>query len=250
MRIGEDGSAPSGADPLTRARSRRVMFLTPVYRDTSWQYTRSLVDTCVALEKLGIAHRAQFVVGNSNLPRARNELAAEFLATDSTDALLIDSDMNWQPNDVLRLLASEQALIGAVGRKRVAVPDADLSGWCVRFLPNSGESVRQDEMGAVEVHGVGTGFLKINRCVFEAMMTAYPECKRAGFASMPPAVRDKYYRFFRFPDTEEMGEDYEFCQTWRDLGGTVWMDPAIRLGHVGSTEYSGDISALFVGGAK
>src|SRR5689334_13146254 len=104
---------------LERARSRRVMICTPVYRETSWQYTRSLVDTCIAFERLGVGHRAQFVIGNSNLPRARNELVAEFLATDCTDLLFVDSDMGWRPNDALRLLASEREVIGGVGRKRV-----------------------------------------------------------------------------------------------------------------------------------
>lgn len=223
------------------------MILTPVYRDTAWQYTRSLVDTCVALERLGIKHRAQFVVGNSNLPRARNELAAEFLATDCTDAILIDSDMNWQPNDVLRLLASDQPLIGAVGRKRVDLPDTDPSGWCCRFHADGQERLHQDHMGAIEVLGVGTGFLKIERRVFEGMMLARPEWKRSGFASMTSAVRAKYYKFFRFPESEETGEDYCFCQSWRDLGGAVWIDPDISLGHAGSHEFRGSISALFEG---
>ncbi|HZP88649.1 MAG TPA: hypothetical protein VFB54_17705 [Burkholderiales bacterium] len=221
------------------------MFLTPVYRDTAWQYTRSLVDTVLALERYGIHHRAQMVIGNSNLPRARNELAAEFLATDCTDAFLIDSDMEWQPNDVMRLLGSEQPLIGAVGRKRVDVPDTDPAGWCVRFLPGGREGLRQDELGAIEVQGVGTGFLKIERRVFEALIDAHPDWKRSGFASMKPEVREKYFKFFRFPESEEMGEDYSFCEAWRALGGSVWMDPEISIGHAGSHTFKGSISALF-----
>jgi hypothetical protein len=223
------------------------MFATPVYRDCAWQYTRALVDTCVALERTGIHHRAQFVVGNSNLPRARNELAAEFLASDCTDLLFIDSDMGWTPTDVIRLLASDKPLIGGVGRKKSPKPNTDLSVWCARFDPADGGNLTQDEFGAIRVLGVGTGFLKITSSVFETMIAAHPEWKRAGNDGMSDAVRANYYQFFRFdPDCpHETGEDYLFCQRWRELGGEVWIDPEIALTHSGSHEYRGSITEIF-----
>ena len=77
------------------------------------------------------------------------------------------------------------------------------------------------------------------------MATANPQWKRPGFPSMSGAVRAQYHRFFAFPEGEDMGEDYSFCEAWRALGGSVFMDSEIRLGHSGATEYSGDIGALF-----
>jgi hypothetical protein len=240
-----NGAAQDGEEAarLARARQRRLMICTPVYRDTSWQYTRALVDTCLMLQKAGIFHRAQFVVGNSNLPRARNELVAEFLATDCTDLLFVDSDMSWSWNDVFRLLASEQAVIGGVGRKRIDKPSSDPAVWCARFLPE----LQQDAMGAIEVAGIGTGFLRIARPVFEAMIDAHPEWKRRGFASMTEAVRAQFYGFFRFGDDEhDTGEDYGFCAAWRALGGSVWIDPEITLEHVGAHSFGGSIAELLL----
>ena len=66
----------------------------------------------------GIHIELRWVVGNSNLARARNELVAEFLASDCTDFIFVDDDMGWKANDVLRLIASEQDYIGGVGRKK------------------------------------------------------------------------------------------------------------------------------------
>jgi hypothetical protein len=235
----------TGADLTQRIRSKRVMFLTPVHNETAWQYTRSLVETVVMMERYGIHHREQMVIGNSNLPRARNELAAEFLATDCTDAILIDSDMGWKAEHVIRLLASPQPYIGGVGKKRVETSDADPAGWCCRFLSDGREGLHQDSLGAIEVAGVGTGFLKIERQVFERLAEAHPNWKRPGFDSQSPEVRAKYYKFFRFPEEDDRGEDYALCDAWRDLGGRIWIDPDIRLGHIGSTEFSGDIGALF-----
>lgn len=221
------------------------MICSPIARDPAWQYTRSIVDTCLTLERLGVRHQVQFVVGNSNLPRARNELVAEFLASSYSDMIFIDDDMGWHQDAVIRLLASDKPFIGGVGRKRVDKPNTDPAVWCVRLL--SGADLRQDDFGSVQVHSIGTGFLKIARTVFDQLIVAHPEWKRAGHDSMPPAVREKYFKFFRFGDDEhDTGEDYEFCRAWHALGGTVWMDPEIALSHVGSKAYHGSISELMV----
>jgi hypothetical protein len=100
-------------------------------------------------------------------------------------------------------------------------------------------------MGAIQVAHVGTAFLKISRDAFEQLIAAHPDWKRRGWKRMPETARAKYYRFFYFPDDpDEIGEDVEFCRQWRALGGTVWIDPTIRLIHVGEKEYSGDFEAL------
>ena len=47
---------------------------------------------------------------------------------------------------------------------------------------------------------------------------------------------------FDFLVTEEgyMGEDYLFCDRARAIGYEVWIDPTIKLGHMGVQEYEGD----------
>jgi hypothetical protein len=236
-------SGEAQAARLARARSRSMFIATPIARHPVRQYTFSLAKTLVHLAQLGIDSWMQQVVGNSNLPRARNELVASFLASDYTDLLFIDDDMGWQPNDVVRLLASEQDVIGGVGCKKVMCADTEISKWCLRAL--NGPLV-QDEMGALEVEAVGTGFMKITRTVFEKMIAAHPDWKRRGWPRMPEAVRAWYYQFFRFDpnDVDEIGEDIAFCHTWRALGGTVWIDPTIKLVHVGEHEYTGNLDAL------
>jgi hypothetical protein len=232
------------AGRLAVARSKSVMIVTPVARTPAAQYTLSIIRTMVELGQMGIKVRLQWVRGNSNLPRARNELVAEFLASDCTDLLWIDDDMGWQPNDVIRLLASDKDFIGGVGRKKTGTPDDAVETWCARFLPGD---LEQDEMGAVRVAGIGTGFAKVSRRVFEAVKAAHPDWKRPGLASQPAAVQDQFYCFYRFVDDPGglmMSEDIAFCETWRSLGGTVWADPAIELVHVGEREFTGSFSIL------
>jgi hypothetical protein len=47
---------------------------------------------------------------------------------------------------------------------------------------------------------------------------------------------------FDFKVTEEgyMGEDFLFCDRAREHGYEVWVDPTIKLGHMGVQEYMGD----------
>jgi hypothetical protein len=244
----------SAADPVAlarfhRAQSRRVMLGTPCARAPVLDYTTSFADTCVNLTVAGIAYETHFVIGSSNLPNARNTIAARFLASKCTDLIFIDDDMGWRPEAVIRLLASEQNVIAGVGRKKVEKPNSDPEVWCFSALTDEHKTIPpQDAMGAVQVQAVGTAFMKIEREVFETMIAAHPEWKRDGQQGMPADVKAKYYQFFRFDpdDSTEMGEDFVFCKRWRDLGGSVWIDPQIALSHVGSKAWSGCIAELML----
>lgn len=235
----------SGIDErLERARQRSVMICTPVARNPVYQYTAALASTLLFLSALGIRVTFQFVVGGSVIHKARNELCAHFLMSDCTDLLFIDDDMEWSPNSILRVLGSDKPLIGGVGRMRVQKPNSDPAVWCWRPLHDAAGHLVQDEMGAVEVKGFGAAFMLINRRVLHDMATAHPEWKRAGAADWPQAMRDYYYEFFRTGEEGsdiEFGEDYVFCNRWRAMGNSVWVDPTIRLGHIGSWNYQGSI---------
>ncbi|MDQ0305328.1 hypothetical protein [Ancylobacter polymorphus] len=229
---------------LERMKSRSVMVCTPVARNPVWQYTQGLASTMMTLLEHGIPCSFQFVVGGSVICKARNELVAHFLASRFTDLIFIDDDMEWSPNDVLRLLASDKQVIGGVGRMRVEKPNSDPEVWCWRPLTDAAGGLNQDEMGAIEVRGVGAAMLRIHRSVFEAMIAAHPEWKRPGARDWPEEIRANYHEFFA--QTAEASEDYLFCNRWRDLGGAVWVDPQITLGHVGSYTYRGSVSEMLV----
>ncbi len=44
-------------------------------------------------------------------------------------------------------------------------------------------------------------------------------------------------------------EDYMFCQLWRKTGGSIWLCPWMRLDHIGTYHFKGDMPAVanFVG---
>ena len=230
-------------DRLARARTRSVMIATPVARDPVWQYTIGLMETALALRQHGIPMAVQFVVGSSNLPRARNELVARFLASQASDLLFIDDDMGWRADDALNLLGTEQPFVGGLGRKRVDKPNDVRGVWCGAPEEDANGRLTSDAQGLVKFKKVGTGFLKLSREVFERVIDARPDLKAAGHDGMSEDVKSHYYRLFAFgSDEHEAGEDFLFCETWKSLGGEVWVDPEIWLSHVGSKEYSGCIA--------
>ena len=238
---------PAVADRLARARQRSVMICTPIARNPVWQYTAALASTLLFLGEQGIRVTFQFVVGNSVVHRARNELVAHFLASDCTDLLFIDDDMQFAPESILRLLASDKALIGGVGRMRCASANSNPAVWCWRPMYDADGQLIQDEMGAIEVRGFGGAFMLINRRVFADMIAAHPEWKRPGMADWSPELRDHYFEFFTQSESDEFGElseDYALCHRWRQLGNSVWVDPTIRLGHVGEFTFAGSVAEI------
>jgi len=240
---------PVHAERLALARQRSVMICTPIARNPVWEYTAALASSLLYLQEQGIRVTFEFVVGNSVVHKARNELVAHFLKSDFTDLLFIDDDMQWAPESILRLLSSPQLLIGGAGRMRVNKPNSDPAVWCWRPLKDVAGQLIQDDMGAIEVRGFGAAFMLINRRVFAEMVLARPEWKRRGMADWPQDVRDHYFEFFPASECDEFGElseDYGFCHRWRQIGGRVWVDPTIRLGHVGAFNYAGSVEEILV----
>ena len=224
---------------MARAKARKVMIATPSMRDPVIQYTVALIGTAQFFNHHGIEFGIEFVVGSSNLPRARNNLAARFLASDCDTLVMIDDDMGWKPADLFRLLASDKPYIAAVGRKRVDAPGPDGPEiWCA--VPKPG-APNVDDFGALEVLRVGAAFIRLDRVVFETLVQQHPEWKRPPLDDMTPKQGENYYQFFRFETDagDEIGEDYLFCDRWREAGGQIWVDPAVELEHVGSKAFKG-----------
>jgi hypothetical protein len=234
--------SPDEQTRLHRVQSRTVMICTPIARAPVWQYTTALLETSAMLNQLGVKYYYASVVGSSNLPRVRNILVAKFLASDATDLVFIDDDIGWQATDVVRLLASDQPLIAGISRKKNEASQ-DAAGWCCEFLPDSDHGLVVDAMGNVEVARAATGFMRIERGVFQEMIRAHPDWKGLNVPESTPAEQQFYYRFFAY-DEYEATEDYVFCDRWRGLGGSVFIDPSIKLTHAGEKAYTGAIIDL------
>lgn len=219
---------------MARVKARKVLIATPCHGEFTPNFVLAMINTVKLFERIPIVYDHQWVLGSSNLPKARNHLCAHFLAGEYDDLLFIDADMGWAPNSALRLLASDRPIVAAVGRRKEDEPH-----WCTTLI--AGET-QHGPMGELMVRRVGTGMMKVAREALEHIVKKRPDLKLPGDAySLSPKEREHYHRFFSFGD-DDMGEDYWFCELWNSLGGQVWIDPSIELSHRGSKDYVGKFS--------
>ena len=223
-----------------KLNSKFTMIVTPIARHPTRQFTASMMETTQNLIKAGLKFHIKGMAGCSDLAYTRNHLASSFLESECTDMLWIDDDIGWASQDVLRLLLSDKDFIGGAYRKKLQSLDVnDPMAWCIK-LHDDRETVT-DVDGSYEVKGIGMGFVKITRKVFQTIVDANPNAKR-GWESTESEPKN-FYSFFHF-DGFGNGEDYSFCNLWQEYGGKVWVDPVINLIHCGDYEFFGNVGEM------
>lgn len=192
----------------------------PAYGGIDPAFVRSLVVTCLVLKEAGIPFEMEFLYNCSRITRARNDLAAKFMASEYDALMFLDCDLEFNAEDLVRMSQRPEALIGGVYRTKEAHRTHYV---CNPILPI--EKVD----GVVECKTIATGFMRIKREVFE---TLKPNAAPFGdkFAYFTEGVRDG----------TDWGEDYSFCRDYREAGGKVWLYPC-NIKHCGRYEYSGDV---------
>lgn len=263
-------------------RKRKLMVATPMYGGVcNGQYAKAMCDMTGTFTKNGIELRSYFLFNESLITRARNYCVDEFMRSDCTHLLFIDSDIAFNPQDVIALLAlqsddSPYDVIGAPYPKKCITwekikqavdkgvadenPNAleDYVGDFV-FNPvlNEGESqrtLRLDE--PADVLEIGTGFMMIRRKTFERFNDAFPDK-----SYKPDHVRTKHFdgtreimMYFQAeidPKSKRyLSEDYWFCQKIREIGGHVYICPWMHLQHAGYYNFNGKLTSLAAIGAS
>jgi hypothetical protein len=200
----------------------------------------SLAEFCVKAQQHGVSIQMSNVSGCSVVSRVRNIIVNEFLESEAEHLLMIDSDMTFNADDIFRMLAWSQTkpIVAGVGvaRKKEKVYFSSLD-------QDEDNNIIMDRMGLVKVKRVGTGFIMIQRKVFEVMRDAHPEWKY-----MDQNTGKMLQSFFDFKSTPDgyVGEDYVFCDRAHEHGFTAWVDPTIKLGHMGVIEYEGSFGEDFL----
>jgi glycosyltransferase involved in cell wall biosynthesis len=263
-------------------RKRKLMVATPMYGGVcNGQYAKAMCDMTGTFTKNGIELRSYFLFNESLITRARNYCVDEFMRSDCTHLLFIDSDIAFNPQDVIALLAlqsddSTYDVIGAPYPKKCITwekikqavdkgvadenPNAleDYVGDFV-FNPvlNVGESQREIRLDEpADVLEIGTGFMMIRRKTFEMFNNAFPDN-----SYKPDHVRTKHFdgtreimMYFQAeidPKSKRyLSEDYWFCQKIREIGGHVYICPWMHLQHAGYYNFGGKLSSLAAIGAS
>jgi len=193
--------------------------------------------------------------GDALVTRARQTIAAYFMADPTaTHLLYIDADINYEVDQVLRLLNFDRDVCAGIYplkrydwelvRKRALAGEAHLESAGLSYVI---ELNRQFETvdGFGRVAQAGTGFLMIKRSVFEAMAEKYPELE---YKAVDAQGEKSHFAFFNCLIDEKgvyLSEDYSFCKRWTDMGGEIWVDLRSRLNHLGPEMFFGDVARNF-----
>lgn len=203
-----------------------------------WETAVSLISTVRVLDREGIKFKIESPVGCSVVQWARSTIVGAFLRqTEFTHLLWADSDLFWTPNDFFRLLGFGAVLdvVGATYPFKKEPTD---------FLVNmAGEPGKAEVngLGCVKINSMAIGFTLLKRAVVEKVAATKPMVEDRLNGVTYPDV----FRVDRNPDGGPRGEDVAFFADVREAGFDCWLDPSIKLGHVGKKVFSGDpIEAL------
>lgn len=257
---------------IEELRKRKIFLAAPMYGGMcAGMFTKSVADLASLCTSQGIELRSYFLFNESLITRARNYCVDEFMRSDATHLMFIDSDIGFDPRDVLAMLALQgddseyDVLAGPYPKKCISwekiklavdkgVADEDpnvLENFVGDYVFNpkgGGGNIRIDQ--PVEVMEVGTGFMMTRRSAFEKFDKAFPQ-----YSYKPDHVRTEafdgsreimqYFQAEIDPKSKRyLSEDYWFCQKMIEIGGKIWYCPWMKLQHVGSYIFGGSLVDL------
>ena len=220
----------------------------------------SLMKLILFCKDNGIALCLYPIVFESLVSRARNASVAHFLSDpDNTHILFIDSDIEFEPEEVMRLLHVNQPVVCSGYAQKWLSEDLMKEVFHSAVTPPNplelctkcSTHILRDEKGALpapapvmEGEYATTGFLLVQRRVFEHLMKKHPERKYVmdidGYLG---ANADFFYDFFPVhinPNTKRYeSEDYGFSRLWRESGGVDGAGAKIHIVTTNSLKHHG-----------
>lgn len=254
--------------PVSELQSKSLFVATPMYGGQCFgSYTKSILDLSRVCAGYNIQVQFSFLFNESLITRARNYLVDEFLRSTHTHLMFIDADIDFNPMDIIALLALDKPIIGGPYPKKCIawenvydavkfglVPNNDrgkLADFAGDFVFNAVPGTKEIQLDKpVEVLEIGTGFMMVERSVFTKFAEGYPQYwynpdhnRSASFDGSR-----KIFQYFQAEIEPTHGrylsEDYWFCQKSRAIDISVWFTPWMTIKHHGTHIYSGSIPAM------
>jgi hypothetical protein len=233
-------------------------------------YSRSLSELSALCMKYQIPLRHYYLLNESLITRARSYCADEFMRSDATHMMFIDSDIGFDAIDVIAMLAlmtdespydvmggpypkkniSWEKVVTAVNKGFGDKNPNDLEKYVGDYVfnPRDGKPIQISEPASVLE--LGTGFMMIRRKTFEKFEQSYPEK-----SYKPDHIRSAHFDGTREimayfdcsidPITKRyLSEDYDFCQKVIKMGMNIWLCPWMKLQHMGTHIYGGSLADL------
>lgn len=236
----------------------KLLICTPCYGGMcSEGYMMSIIKLLAELNNKNITFAVKTIGNESLISRARNALSSEFLMSDFTHLLFIDSDIEFEPIQVLRLLINNKPIsCGAYPVKNI---NYDRISYNLQKNPDRIKDIDYIKSSGVEfathiknpdlkngwfkTEYAATGFLLIKKHVFEKILKDNPNISYRN--EVQGYGMTEFFEFFPVgidPDTRQyLSEDYYFSKLARKSNFDIWCDGKSKLNHIGSHKHVGDL---------
>ncbi len=211
-----------------------VFLATPAYDGKVVpQFGESLKASLRVLRDAEIPAHWECLSGCCYLPIARNKLVKKFLESGMSDMVFIDADIEWSPDDLLRLLSHPVDMVAGPYRHKTWEETYPIWYRTDKYH----RPVVGGLSGLIECWSVPTGFLRMTRRVFELIDNHYGEDLEVDEFNPESELIGSYRNYF---DTVKrnrqwFGEDVNFCWRWAiEMKMPLWVDPEIILSHWGT----------------
>lgn len=207
---------------------KRVLIATPSYDGkVDTRYANALVETVLLGLNNDIRFFPLYMAYDALVQRARNDLAAIALENNFDDVLWIDADMEWDPQWAIDLVLSEHDVIGLPVIKKSLMEAYNVKADM--------ECFDEDHDGLYKVLSIGTGFLKTSHDALQHLWENSEAYVHNG--------QDRRWIFqVKIQDGDIISEDVLMCQTLRDGGFDIYIDPTKTCNHVGTLLFQGDFA--------
>jgi hypothetical protein len=263
--------------PVGLLRQKHIFIATPCYGGQIGEpYFRSMMRLAILCNKYEIPYTISTLANESLVTRGRNTLVSFFMEnTAATHLFFIDADIEFNPEDLLRMVAYDKpVVVGAYPKKAInwesiisaaRNPNLDenadtLEGHSSNYVVNfdfitdeNGTRTPQVQVvdNLIRLKDAGTGFMCIKKEVIQQLFDAHPEMKYVNDINVDKKFEPFMYALFDTmidPESRRyLSEDYTFCRLWQQMGGQVYLDPRTALNHVGHYTFRGNIRKLFTG---
>ena len=240
------------------AKSKGLFVATPVHSEVCLHYMKS----CLDLQKECLLNSTSItfqLMKSSLVTQGRNLCVAAFLSSSADQMCFIDADISFSVRSIYRMYECpyEVSLVPypmkTVDANKFRQDDVkrpsdhpDTKGYMFPVELTNMDAINMHN-GFVEIKKGPTGCMMIKRSAFDKLIKAYPDLtvKQTTMINGKMVERPNYYNFFDTYYSKEtklyLGEDFNFCKLWTDIGEKIYALADEEISHVGEKMYSGKL---------
>jgi hypothetical protein len=198
-------------------------------------YCTSMIDTAVWLTENKVTFDYWNHTEDCHVDDARNFIVSEFMRSGAKTLIFIDDDVGWATEDFGRLICYKNVdVVGGAYPLKQRKED-----YPIRLSPDSPVMQARAD-GLLEVSGVPTGFMRIERHVLEALSEKRKHMFFAAREAAPDQPKLQVIFERMMVDGHRWSGDLNFCREARLLGFKIHVAPEMTFTHQGQQRWEGN----------